>query len=340
MIYDLALAWITKEDAPFAELLDTACRSRNLSFLQITPVNLDDVLRTLDDGSLSFRAFLDRGSDEDEQFIPLVRWARRNRLLRINSHEKALRARDKALMHLKLWHQLHTPYTIILPPYEKEQDLGPLDLSPLGSTFTIKPALGGGGEGVIVLCTSREDIQSARRRMPEDKFLLQARVVPAYLGQNEAWFRVIFNTGKTYPFWWNTKTHVYTPVTVCERHHFNLERLEEIAVKIARICGLHLFSTEIAVTKDGEFQVVDYVNDPLDLTPQTKVRGGVPDTALGFIAEDLAAWVAHHNGKHRTAKRAPLVGAFPGGSGAKTTGKAAGRRKSSSTNHGRRRGRP
>jgi hypothetical protein len=195
-------------------------------------------------------------------------------------------------MYLAIFQEILTPYTIILPSFKEEPELGPIDLSPLGANFTTKPSLGGGGEGVVVLCTTLEDIQAARRQFPEDKYLLQARIVPTPLGGRRAWFRIIYNVGKIYPFWWDTETHIYTPVTIAERYRYRLKPLEEITAKLARISGLHLFSTEIALTLDGGFHVVDYVNDPIDLTPRSQCPSSVPDEILGFIAEDLADCLA------------------------------------------------
>jgi hypothetical protein len=292
MRYDLGITWVTKADALFVEFLETACRARGLTLLQVTPVNLEETIRNLKTRAISLRAFMDRSSDEDERFLPLVAWAREEGVLRINSHEKALRARDKAKMHLEIFREILTPYTIILPPFKEAPELGPIDLSPLGESFTTKPSLGGGGEGVVHLCTTLEDIQAARRQFPEDKYLLQARIVPTSLGGRQAWFRIIYNAGKIYPFWWDTETHIYTPVTIAERYRYRLEPLEEITAKLARISGLHLFSTEIALTSDGGFHVVDYVNDPIDLTPRSQCPSSVPDEILGFIAEDLADWLA------------------------------------------------
>jgi hypothetical protein len=292
MRYDLAVAWITKTDALFIELLDRACQVRGQSLLQITPVNLEIILTMLRNDMISIRALLDRSSDEDERFLPLGQWVHEHEAIQINPREEALHARDKAWMHLKLFQDLRTPYTIILPPYNEQPDLEGIDLSPLGATFTTKPSTGGGGEGVIVLCTSVDEIQPARRQFPDDKYLLQARVVPVRLGKREAWFRVVYSFGKIYPFWWSTKTHLYGAVTLAERYHYNLEVLEEMTAKIAGICRLHLFSTEIALTAEGSFQVIDYVNDPLDLTPRSKIVKCVPDKIIGFIAEDLAAWLA------------------------------------------------
>ncbi len=304
--YDLAVAWISKSDAPFIEFLETACRAKGLSLLQITPVNLESITADLQAKKISVRALLDRFSDEDDHIFPVIEWARDHNLLWINPYEKALRARDKVLMHQDLFQHLRTPYTLIVPSFNEQPELGPIDTSPLGASFASKPSMGGGGEGVIVLCTTIDDLQTARKHFPEDRYLLQERVVPSRLAGRAAWFRVIFNAGKIYPFWWDTESHLYTPVTVVERYHFQLASLEDITAKIAGICGLQLFSTEIALSKKGEFHVVDYVNDPLDLTPISAKSGGIPDDILQFIAEDLVEWLASNlreGVKKRRAKR-------------------------------------
>lgn len=292
MQFDLGVAWISKSDAHFVELLETACLARGLSLLQITPVNLNNIIGRFQTGEITMRALLDRFSDEDEDLVPVIEWAHDQNLFWVNPYEKAIGARDKGLMHQQLFQHVRTPYTIILPAFNEQPDLGAIDISPLGPTFATKPSQGGGGEGVIVLCTSINDIQAARRYFPEDKYLIQERVVAARLAGRPAWFSIIYNGGNIYPFWWDTESHDYTPVTVPERYHFRLAPLEEIAGKIAAICGLHFFSTEIALSSRGDFNVVDYVNDPLDLTPASAIRGGIPDEILQFIAEDLADWVA------------------------------------------------
>ncbi len=292
MQYDLGIAWISKSDVYFVEMLERVCLDRGLSLLQITPVNLSSIIPKLETGEITFRAVFDRFSDEDEQLFPVIKWARDHNLFWINPYEKAVRARDKGIMHQELFHQIRTPYTITLPSFKEQPELGAIDISPLGATFATKPCQGGGGEGVIVLCNSIDDIQAARQDFPEDRYLLQERIVPARLAGRPAWFRIIYNGGNIYPFWWDTESHAYLPVTVAERHHFRFAPLEEITGKIAALSGMHLFSTEVAFSNAGEFIVVDYVNDPLDLTPSSAIQGGIPDEILQFIAEDLVDWVA------------------------------------------------
>ncbi len=290
--YDLCVAWNWEYDADFVALLDGACRSHGLSLLLATPDNLVDLLQPLANQQIAFRAFFDRAADSDARFMPLVQWAREHGVYRINPHEQACYTCDKTAMHLALIGiGLYTPYTIILPSYEEQPILPPIDLSPLGDSFTIKPAHGGGGEGVVVEATSLYQALAARQEYPTDRYLLQAHVVSVQLDARPAWFRVIYCAGQVYPCWWDIRTHVYTPVTPAEESRYGLRPLHEVTTAIARLCELDLFSTEISLTPDGLFVIVDYVNDPLDLRLQSKALDGVPDAIVNDIAQRLAGLV-------------------------------------------------
>jgi hypothetical protein len=293
--YDLCLAWNWEHDADLVGLLDMACQSQGLSLLQITPDNIVDMLPSLINNRVTFRAFIDRASESDVRFVPVVQWARDHALYHINPHERALRTWDKATMHLALTSAgLHTPYTIVLPSYEEQPALSPIDLTPLGDSFTIKPAHGGGGEGVVIKATSLSQVLAARQEYPTDRYLLQAHIVPAQLGSRPAWFRVIYCAGQMHLCWWDTCTHVYTPVTPAEENGDGLTPLRHITTSIARICELELFSTEIALSLDGLFVIVDYVNDQIDLRLRSKASDGIPDDIVRDIAGRLVALVAAH----------------------------------------------
>lgn len=285
--YSLCLSWNWEHDADFVALLEASARSHGASFYQVRPSNLGEVLAALHAGTLSFRALLDRASDSDERFLALVDWAREHGIRRLNRYEAACQAWDKAAMHRILGAALHTLPTITLPPYCEQAELPFLDTGPLGERLAVKPAHGGGGEGVVLDATTLEHIQAARQARPEERFLLQRYVVPIEIAGRPAWFRVIYCTGEAYPCWWHTQTHVYTPVTPDEEVCYGLGLLRTIAAAIANYCELDLFSFEIALTADGRFVVVDYVNDPLDLRLQSKTPEGVPDVIVRAIAERL-----------------------------------------------------
>jgi hypothetical protein len=287
--YDLCFAWNWEYDRDFVRLLEAACSRVGLALFSVTPENLDFTLAGLSNREISFAALFDRASESDSRFQPLVDQARQSHVFRINTQELTVWSSDKATMHLEfISRRLDTPYTILLSPYNEQPSLPHLDLSPLGGMFAIKPASLGGGEGVVLEATSLEQVFSVRCQYPCEKYLLQAQVRPQVLEGRPAWFRMLVCDGAVYPCWWEPHTHIYARVTAEERFHFGLRSLYEIARRIAQVCRLDLFSTEIAMTADGRFLVVDYVNDPVDLRLQSKAADGVPDAFVESIAGRLA----------------------------------------------------
>jgi hypothetical protein len=290
--YDLCLAWNWEYDADFVAILEAACLARGLSLWQVTPANITAALETLSAPDTEVLSFLDRASEADVNFIPLVEWAAGHGVFEINSHERALHAVNKASMHLEfITAGLHTPHTIILPPYSQQTYLSFLDLSPLGGKFIVKPAHGGGGEGVVLEVATLGQVLEARQAHPQDYYLLQAHISPVQLAGRPAWFRVLFCGGRIYPFWWDMTTHVYVAVEEEEDKGFGLGSIASTTRTIAQVCGLNLFSTEIALTASGHFVVVDYVNNPIDLRLQSATPDGVPDETVRDIAGRLAELV-------------------------------------------------
>jgi hypothetical protein len=293
--YDLCLAWNWEYDRDFVQMLETACSMAGLTFFSVTEENLVTTLAGLSSGEISFACFFDRASESDHSFQPLVEWTRQSSVFRINPQEMTIWSQDKATMHLEfVSRRLDTPYTILLSSCQERPDLTQLDLSPLGGRFAIKPASLGGGEGVVLDATSQEQVSLVRKQYPHEKYLLQAHVNPRMLAGRPAWFRVLVCDGAVYPCWWDQHTHVYTRVTADERFQFGLHGLYELARRITLICRLHLFSTEIALTIEGCFTAVDYVNDPVDLRLQSKAADGVPDAWVENIAGRLVRLAARN----------------------------------------------
>jgi len=293
--YDLCLAWNWEYDSDFVKLLHLACQCRGLSLFQITPENLLPVMQSIRNQEMVFQTFFDRASDADPRFVPVVQWACDHVFHHINFHEQACRAWDKVAMHQRISATINTPFTFILPSYDERSLLPEMDLSPLGGSFSIKPAYGGGGDGVINEATTLSQVLTARQAFPSQRYLLQSNIVPARLGSRMAWFRVIHLAGNVYPCWWDTRTHIYTRVTPGEEICYHLGPIRRLSSSIANICGLELFSTEIAVTPDDRFVVVDYVNDPMDLRLQSVTPDGVPDDIVKEIAERLVEFILTHH---------------------------------------------
>ena len=287
--YDLCFAWNWPYDSDFVELLAQACHAKELSLYLVNPTNLEPTLHSLNSNQLSFRAYFDRASDSDENFTVLARWARHMATVRINRFRLARRAWDKAAMHqLILYAGLKAPHTLVLPCYDEQPCIPPRDLQPLGGRFAIKPAHGGGGKGVVVAATNWEQVMLARQKYPNDRYLLQAHVDPALLDGRPAWFRVLYCAGQVFPCWWDPFTHRYLPLSEADQNRYNLHPLLYISNRLAYLSQLELFSTEIALTQEGEFFVVDYINDPVDLRLQYRSTEGVPDHIVMAIARHLA----------------------------------------------------
>jgi hypothetical protein len=152
---------------------------------------------------------------------------------------------------------------------------------------------------VVLEACSWDQVHAARQQFPDEKYLLQAQVTPRLLDGRPAWFRVLACVGAAYPCWWDPRSHAYTRVSAEERFRFGLRSLHEVPQRIAQICRLDLFSTEIALTESGRFVSVDYVNDPVDLRLQSAAFDGVPDAIVENIAARLA-FLASRNSRNRT----------------------------------------
>ena len=88
---------------------------------------------------------------------------------------------------------------------------------------------------------------------------------------------------------WHRKSgmlFVFAMVTLQDENRYGLTPLRDITRRIASICQLDWFSTEIALTHE-EFVVVDYVNDGIDTRVQSKAVDGVPDEVMQGIATQL-----------------------------------------------------
>lgn len=285
-IVDLTVAWNWDCDRPFVEMIREACRRRGLSMMDITSEDLPWVLERARRGEWACRVFFDRASDWDEDFEALVDWARAAGVFRLNPTERARKAWDKVAMHQRFVAAgLPTPPTFIFPSWDEQPEVewpaearGPL---------IAKPAFGGGGEGVQPVA-GPEDLAAVRAAFPDQPFLLQQYVRPRSLGGRPAWFRVIYAVDTAFPCWWDPETHRYAPVTDEEREAFGIHPLWALGHRIAEVCGLHLFSSEIAIDEEGSFVCIDYVNDPIDTRPQSSVPEGVPDEILRQIADRIA----------------------------------------------------
>jgi glutathione synthase/RimK-type ligase-like ATP-grasp enzyme len=304
---DLGIAWTWEYDAPFIHALRKRCEESGISVLEIVPENIEPVTRSILEGKLRCRWLYDRASDEDDSFRALASFVlaqhrsdATGRMSFINPTDDARRAADKATMHLEfLTHHIHVPHTVILPPYAEQPDfdIPESDMEELGRPFIIKPAnTTGGGTGVILDATNVTDVMRNRMTYQDDKYLLQKKVVPAYLSEARAWFRVFYAFGEIRVCWWDDLTHIYDDVTADEDRWFKLGELRESMKIIAQVCRLDFFSSEFAQTSDEKFLSVDYVNELCDMRPKSTTPDGVPDKLIDWVADRITTGVRRIDG--------------------------------------------
>ncbi len=295
--YTLAIAWNWEFDRDFVAGIERECAIRGISTYRVDSYNIQQTLNELRAGNLAFDALIDRASDADPEFLPLVHLMNAPSTLCINPYDRVINAIDKATMHLELiTHGIDVPFTIILPPYNKKREIEipQAEFERLGAPFVIKPAnTTGGGTGVIMNGRTVQDIMETRLHHLDDKYLLQEMIIPRNLDGKRAWFRVYSVFDQVIPCWWDDRTHRYSILTPEEEHRFGLENLRHTIQVIRQICMLDFFSSEIAVTESGKFVAVDYVNEVCDMRLQSKYFNGAPDQIVHRIEQLIAEHVGY-----------------------------------------------
>ncbi len=305
-IFDLAVAWCWKYDADFVFQIDNECGKRGLFSYLIHPHNLFETVHKIESGELAFKVFFDRASDQEEDFDGLVDLMKVCGVKMINDSDNALWSSDKATMHLEFQaHRINVPYTVIVPPYDENPNLDPIPWAKVGKPFVIKPACGGCGDGVILDARSTDDIRRARKEFSDDKYLVQEKIMPARVDGRRGWFRVFYVCGEVLPCWWDDQTkiaEVLRPSEIDPRVYSGIGRITR---KIASICKLDLFSTEIALNSSDKLLVIDHVNDQVDLRKKSLHLDGIPDEVVDRIVTGLVSWV--HRRVSRSSTRTELA---------------------------------
>ncbi|MGA7838853.1 MAG: hypothetical protein WB996_12845 [Ignavibacteriaceae bacterium] len=289
--FDLGLAYVWEYDVDFINLAERTLQNSGISTYQISNHNIFDVTQKIKNKELAFNFYLDRAADVDEDFEELGKIISRRKTKIFNPYKKTEHAIDKANMHLEfISGGLHVPYSIIIPPHSETEEIYiSLDnLSVLGRPFIIKPCnTTGGGIGVVTGAETLREIIDERITNLDDKYILQQKIYPDYLEGKRGWFRCFWAFGKAIPAWWDDQTHIYRELNENEIEKFNLKKLFTVTKKIAKITELDFFSTEIVLTPDKNFVVVDYVNDQCDMRFKSFHVDGVPDSIVKEIIDSM-----------------------------------------------------
>jgi hypothetical protein len=279
--FDLAISFIWKFDQEFIQLLEKIFHKNNLSTFIISEHNLDETVYLLRNKLIQFSAYLDRASDENPRFLQITKILRRKNCWLINDPKIITKAVDKAYMHKKLIKKKFTlPKTHILPAFDQDygRQLTHQHIQKIGIPFVIKPAIfSGGAQGVVTDAVSLKQIQTERESSPTEPYLIQQKIEPKKIINKRAWFRVFWFFDHAYPVMWDDQSLLYRKIKEKELASENLLNLFKISKRLARITTLDYFSSEVALTRDHHFYLIDYVNDQCDFRLKSIHKDGVPD---------------------------------------------------------------
>ncbi|NWF50686.1 MAG: hypothetical protein HXY49_09100 [Ignavibacteriaceae bacterium] len=293
--FDLAVSYVWEYDVEFVSLIEKILQPAGIRTYIIHGDNVDEVTELLKSRLINFGFYLDRASDVDERFSEIAKMLTRRKIRILNAYSDVEHAIDKASMHLEfITAGLNVPYSIIIPPHSEKEMLyiSVDDLAVLGRPFIIKPCnTTGGGIGVVTGAESLKEIFEERVTNKNDKYLLQEKVYPALLDGKRAWFRCFWAFGNPIPTWWDDQTHIYSELTAEQISNYKLKKLDQILRIIYKITRLDFFSTEIVLTGDGKFVVIDYVNDQCDMRLQSQHQDGIPDRIIEQIINNLGNFI-------------------------------------------------
>lgn len=288
---ELAAFWDWPYDGEFIARLSDACSEKSVRFAAFHETAVEAFVNSFESGIPPIRLVLDRITDVMPGLIYHFMQIHNRGAYIVNDPERMVWCRDKATMHLELLNAgIRVPYGVIISTEDHPEYLEVLELAKdrLGTPFVIKPAEGGGGDGVVLDARSSRDVSEYFGRMGSDKVVLQRKIMPRLLDSRRAWFRVFWALGEVYPCWWDDRSHVYEELSFEDEKKYSLEELRAIVALIARISGMDLFTTEVALDEDSRLVAVDFVNEMPDLRSQSSHQDGVPDRILNQLAKRLA----------------------------------------------------
>ena len=296
--FDLAISYTWEYDKDFVQLIENNLQYHGLSTFIITGNNIHEVTEDVKRKKIWFNSYLDRASDVDDEFAELAKNLTRRKCMIFNPYKNVAHAIDKATMHLEfITAGINVPYSIIIPPHKDREDLFLTvnDLAILGRPFIIKPCnTTGGGIGVVTGAETLKEVLLERRTNKADKYLIQQNIIPSVLEGKRAWFRCFWAFGKPICVWWDDQTHLYEYLFADQVNKYGLKKINQVTRTIAQITGLDFFSTEIVLTPEKKFVVIDYVNDQCDMRLKSTHKDGVPDQIVDQIINRLRLTVQRY----------------------------------------------
>lgn len=292
-IYDLVMTHKLDTDDFFIHRVQQRCAELGMNFFLIEPLFVDRFMEAFARNDLWAKVLLNMHSEHHlpEDIYNRLVWMMHQRNTKIiDPPDIAEAAFDKAKMHHKLLDAGFSVPPAIVVPFEGVETfrLTEEQKESFGVPFVIKPSHGYGRKGVILDARDEQDLARSVKAWRNPAYLLQKLIHPMRAGDRPVYFRAFYVFGQVWICWWNCFTDQYIAPTEADRVEFKLDQIEQAIVKVARISRMNFFSSEIAITENGEIVFIDYVNDQCHMLSQSSApRIGVPDSIVAGIARRL-----------------------------------------------------
>jgi hypothetical protein len=320
-VYDLVMTHKLDSDDFFIHRVQQRAGELGLNFFLIEPLFVERFFEAYGKNEIWAKVLLNMHSEHhlpEDLYNRLVWAAHRRNTKVIDPPDLAEAAFDKARMHRKLIEGgFNVPYTVIVTLEQTGScALSNENREQLGLPFVIKPSHGYGRKGVILDARDEQDLARSVKAWRNPSYLLQRLIRPAMAGDAPIYFRAFYVFGQVWVCWWNCFTDRYSQTTEADRAAWKLDQLEEIMVRLAQVSRMNFFSSEIALSSEGQFVLIDYVNDQCHMLSQSAdPRIGVPDTIVANIANRLVDAAAQMIGVLKVVRAAqipePLAPAAP-----------------------------
>ena len=302
-VYDFVMTHKLDSDDLFIHRIQQHCAEQELNFFLVEPLWVQRFYEYYARNELWAKVLLNMHSEHhlpDDIYHRLVLLAHHKNTKVIDPPDVAQAAFDKARMHERLVAAGFTvPLTIVVPQNATSTfQLTPEQRAQLGAPFVIKPSHGYGRRGVILDAQDESHLTRSVSAWPNPSYLLQQKIIPRTLGDRPAYWRVFYCFGSIWVTWWNCFSDRYSVLIDAEREQFALDKLAEIVRHIAALAQMNFFSSEIAQVENGDFVLIDYVNDQCHMLSQSAdPKMGVPDEVVAGIARRLVSAAADLAGK-------------------------------------------
>lgn len=302
-VYDLVMTHKLDADDFFIHRIQQHCAEAGLNFFLVEPLWVQRFYECYARNEVWAKVLLNMHSEHhlpDDIYHRLVLLAHHKNTKVIDPPDLAQAAFDKARMHGRLIAAgFHVPYTVVVPQSATATfQLTAEQKEQLGVPFVIKPSHGYGRRGVILDAMDETHLTRSVSAWANPSYLLQKKIVPRVLGDRPAYWRVFYCFGEVWVTWWNCFTDSYKVATEAELQQGSLGKLSEIARGIAELTQMKFFSSEVAQVENGDFVLIDYVNDQCHMLSQSSApKMGVPDAVVAGIAKKLVLAAADLAGK-------------------------------------------